>query len=188
MEKIERLPQAEAVRDKGYEILYLTDDVDEFAIRMLHDHEGKEFRSVSGGDLGFDTPEEAEEEKKQAEENKDLFAFMGEALEGKVKAVRLSRRLKTHPVCLSSDGELSLEMEKVLNAMPADNKVKAERVLEVNENHPIFKKLTALYESDKDRLKEYAQLLYNQALLIEGMSIDDPVEFTNRVCALMAED
>ena len=188
VEKIERLPQAEAVRDKGYEILYLTDDVDEFAIRMLHDHEGKEFRSVSGGDLGFDTPEEAEEEKKQAEENKDLFAFMGEALEGKVKAVRLSRRLKTHPVCLSSDGELSLEMEKVLNAMPADNKVKAERVLEVNENHPIFKKLTALYESDKDRLKEYAQLLYNQALLIEGMSIDDPVEFTNRVCALMAED
>ena len=188
VEKIERLPQAEAVHDKGYEILYLTDDVDEFAIRMLHDHEGKEFRSVSSGDLGFDTPEEAEEEKKQAEENKDLFAFMGEALEGKVKAVRLSRRLKTHPVCLSSDGELTLEMEKVLNAMPADNKVKAERVLEINENHPIFKKLTALYECDKDRLKEYALLLYNQALLIEGMSIDDPVEFTNQVCSLMAED
>ncbi len=187
-EKIEKLPQAEAVLDKGYEILYFTDDVDEFAIKMLHEYEGKEFKSISGGDLGLETPEEKEAEEKQAEENKDLFAFMGEALDGKVKAVRLSKRLKTHPVCLASEGELSLEMEKVLNSMPTDNKVKADRVLEINESHPIFAKLTKLYEEDKDKLQAYTRLLYTQAMLIEGMSIDDPVEFTNQVCSLMAGD
>ncbi len=185
VEKLARLPQSEAVRDKGYEILYCTDDVDEFALRVLHDWKGKEFRSVSSGDLGFDAEDKAEEEKLQ-EENKDMFAFMTEALDGKVKEVRVSKRLKTHPVCLASGGDLSLEMEKVLNAMPTDNKVKAERILEINEAHPIFKTLNALYESDKDKLKEYAQLLYTQALLIEGMPIDDPVEFSNRLCDLMA--
>ena len=113
---------------------------------------------------------------------------MGEALDGKVKAVRLSKRLKTHPVCLASEGELSLEMEKVLNSMPTDNKVKADRVLEINESHPIFAKLTKLYEEDKDKLQAYTRLLYTQAMLIEGMSIDDPVEFTNQVCSLMAGD
>ena len=187
-EKIEKLPQAEAVLDKGYEILYFTDDVDEFAIKMLRDYDGKEFKSISSGDLGLETPEEKEAEEKQAEENKDLFAFMGEALDGKVKAVRLSKRLKTHPVCLASEGELSLEMEKVLNSMPTDNKVKADRVLEINESHPIFGKLTRLYEEDKDKLQAYTRLLYTQAMLIEGMGIDDPVEFTNQVCTLMAED
>ena len=185
VDKIEKLPQAELVRDKGYEILCLTDDVDEFAMRVLHEFQGKEFKSVAAGDLGLETPEEKEAEEKQAEENKDLFAFMTEALDGKVKAVRLSKRLKTHPVCLTSDGELSLEMEKVLNAMPTDHKVKADRVLELNENHPIFATLSSLYESDKDKLKEYSQLLYTQALLIEGLSIDDPVEFSNRICDLM---
>ena len=187
VEKIERLPQTEAVKDKGYEMLYLTDDVDEFAIRILHDFESKEFKSVSSGDLGFESPEEKEAEAKQTEENKDMFDFMSEALDGKVKAVRLSKRLKTHPVCLSSDGELSLEMEKVLNSMPMDNKVKAERVLEINENHAIFSSLTTLYAQDKDKLKEYSQLLYMQALLIEGMSIEDPVDFSNKLCALMAQ-
>ena len=187
VEKIEKLPQTELVRDKGYEILYLTEDVDEFALKVLHDLDGKEFKSVSAGDLDLDTPEEKEEEQKQQEENKDLFAFMTEALDGKVQTVRLSRRLKTHPVCLASAGELSLEMEKVLNAMPTDNKVKAERVLEVNESHPIFATLTALYETDKEKLKTYSQLLYAQALLIEGMSVEDPVEFSNQICGLMAE-
>ncbi len=186
-DKLEKLPQTEMVKDKGYEILYMTDDVDEFAVKMLRESGGKEFRSVSANDLGFDSPEEKEEEEKQAEANKDLFAFMTEALDGKVKAVRLSKRLKTHPVCLASEGELSLEMEKVLNAMPTDNKVKAERVLEINENHPIFAALTALYTDDKEKLKAYTELLYTQALLIEGMSIEDPVDFSNRICALMAE-
>ncbi len=186
-DKLEKLPQTEMVKDKGYEILYMTDDVDEFAVKMLRESGGKEFRSVSANDLGFDSPEEKEEEEKQAEANKDLFAFMTEALDGKVKAVRLSKRLKTHPVCLASEGELSLEMEKVLNAMPTDNKVKAERVLEINENHPIFAALTALYTDDKEKLKAYTELLYTQALLIEGMSIEDPVDFSNKICALMSE-
>ncbi len=187
VEKIDKLPQTELVRDKGYEILYMTDDVDEFALRVLHDYDGKEFKSVSAGDLGFETPEEKEEQEKQAEENKDLFAFMTEALDGKVKAVRLSKRLKTHPVCLASEGELSIEMEKVLNAMPTDNKVKAERVLEINENHPLFSKLADLYANDKDKLKSYTHLLYAQAQLIEGLSVEDPVEFSNALCDLMAD-
>lgn len=186
VEKIEKLPQTELVRDKGYEILYLTEDVDEFALKVLHDLDGKEFKSVSAGDLDLDTPEEKEEEQKQQEENKDLFAFMTEALDGKVQTVRLSRRLKTHPVCLASAGELSLEMEKVLNAMPTDNKVKAERVLEVNESHPIFATLTALYETDKEKLKTYSQLLYAQALPHRGdVRLEDPVEFSNQICGLM---
>ena len=162
--------------------------MDEFALKGLHDLDGTEFNSDSAGDLDLDTPEEKEEEQKQQEENKDLFAFMTEALDGKVQTVRLSRRLKTHPVCLASAGELSLEMEKVLNAMPNDNKVKAERVLEINESHPVFAKLTRLYAEDQDKLKEYAALLYDQALLIEGMPIEDPVAFSNRVCALMADE
>ena len=137
--------------------------------------------------MGFETPEEKEEQKKQEEENKDLFAFMTEALDGKVKAVRLSKRLKTHPVCLASDGELSIEMEKVLNAMPTDNKVKAERVLEINENHPLFAKLAGLYAEDKEKLKAYTRLLYAQAQLIEGLSVEDPVEFSNTLCDLMVD-
>ena len=188
LERIEHLPQTEMVRDKGYEILYLTDDVDEFALKMMHEFGGKPFQSVSDGNLDLDTPEEKEEKKKREEENKDLFTFLGEALEGKVKTVRASSRLKTHPVCLTSEGGVSLEMEKVLNAMPNDNKVKAERVLEINESHPVFAKLTRLYAEDQDKLKEYAALLYDQALLIEGMPIDDPVAFSNRVCALMADE
>ncbi|MFR1435820.1 MAG: molecular chaperone HtpG [Acutalibacteraceae bacterium] len=188
LERIEHLPQTEMVRDKGYEILYLTDDVDEFALKMMHEFGGKPFQSVSDGSLDLDTPEEKEEKKKREEENKDLFTFLGEALEGKVKTVRASSRLKTHPVCLTSEGGVSLEMEKVLNAMPNDNKVKAERVLEINESHPVFAKLTRLYAEDQDKLKEYAALLYDQALLIEGMPIEDPVAFSNRVCALMADE
>jgi molecular chaperone HtpG len=187
VEKLDHLPQAETVKDKGCEILYCTDDVDEFVLRVLHESDKKEFKSVSDADLGFDTPEEKEEDKKKAEESKDLFAFMTEALDGKVKSVRLSKRLKTHPVCLTSEGEISLEMEKVINAMPNDNKIKAERVLEINESHPIFTTLTSLYEKDKDKLKSYAQLLYMQALLIEGFTIEDPVDFSNKICELMAE-
>ncbi len=187
VEKIDHLPQTELLKDKGYEILYLTDDIDEFALRVLHAFEDKEFRSVSGGDLGL---EEEAEQKKQAEEqseaHKELFEAMTKALDGKVKAVRPSAILKTHPVCLSTDGELSLEMEKVLNSMPVDQKVKAERVLELNSNHPVFKTLCGLAETDPEKLAEYAKLLYDQALLIEGMSIEDPVAFSQRVCTLMA--
>ena len=184
-EQIERLPQTELVKDKGYEILYLTDDVDEFALQMMHDYSEKEFKSVSASDLDLDTEEEKKEFEKQTEENKDLLTFMKDALDGKVKAFVLSKRLKSHPVCLSNEGMLSIEMEKVLNAMPNDQKVKAERVLEVNASHPIFEKLSKLYAEDQEKLKTYAQLLYTQAELIEGMPVEDPVAFSNAVCELM---
>lgn len=188
-ERIEMLPQLEKIKDKGYEVLYFTQDVDEFAIKVMINYDGKPFKSISDADLDLDTEEEKEEAKKLDEENKDMFAFMQEAIADKVKTVRLSKKLKTHPVCLSSDGSITIEMEKVLNAMPQNdgNKVKAEKALEINPNHPIFEKLKGLYANDKDKLKDYAKLLYDQALLIEGMSIDNPVEFANLVCELMTK-
>lgn len=187
VERINLLPQTERLRDQGFEILYLTDDVDEFAVKMMHTHQEKEFRSVSDKDLGLETEEEKEEIKKQGEENKDLLNFLKEALDGKVKEVRLTGRLKNHPVCLSSDGPLSLEMEKVLNAAPTGQKVSADRILELNSSHAVFETMRKLYDSNKDKLKEYASLLYAQALLIEGMPIEDPVAFSNAVCNLMVQ-
>ena len=188
-ERIEMLPQLEKIKDKGYEVLYFTQDVDEFAIKVMINYDGKPFKSISDADLDLDTEEEKEEAKKLDEENKDMFTFMQEAIADKVKTVRLSKKLKTHPVCLSSDGSITIEMEKVLNAMPQNdgNKVKAEKALEINPNHPIFEKLKDLYANDEDKLKDYAKLLYDQALLIEGMSIDNPVEFANLVCDLMTK-
>ena len=188
-ERIEMLPQLEKIKDKGYEVLYFTQDVDEFAIKVMINYDGKPFKSISDADLDLDTEEEKEEAKKLDEEIKYMFAFMQYAIADKVKTVRLSKKLKTHPVCLSSDGSITIEMEKVLNAMPQNdgNKVKAEKALEINPNHPIFEKLKDLYANDKDKLKDYAKLLYDQALLIEGMSIDNPVEFANLVCELMTK-
>ena len=186
-QKIERLPQTELVLDKGFEILYMTDDVDEFAVRMLMDYDGKQFKSVSSGDLELETEEEKKSNEKQAEEHKDLFGFMKDSLSDKVHEVCLSQRLKSHPVCLSSVGALSLEMEKVLSAMPTDNQMKAERVLEINAHHPIFKTLCDLFVNDKDKLNVYSNILYTQALLIEGMPIEDPVAFSNSICDLMTK-
>ena len=185
--RIESLPQTEQVRDKGYEILYLTEHVDEFTLQMMHDYEGKEFKSVSADDLGLDTPEEKEEIKKAEEDNKPLFDFMTEKLGGKVKAVKLSQRLKNHPVCITSEGALSVEMEKVLSAMPNGEGAKAEKILEINPNHPIFAKLKSLYADDKDKAAVYADILYNQALLIEGMPIENPVDFSNKICEIMSK-
>lgn len=182
--RIDSLPQTELVKDKGFEILYFTDNVDEFAIKMLMNFKEKEFKSVSAGDLDIDTPEEKEEIKAKEEDAKELFKFMEEKLVGKVKTVRLSKRLKTHPVCLTSDGELSVEMEKVLNAMPNDQKVKADKVLEINPEHQVFETLKNIYGKDNDRLEKYCRLLYNQALMIEGLPVEDPVEFSNLVCEL----
>jgi molecular chaperone HtpG len=187
VDKLDKQPQTELLKDKGYEILYLTDDVDEFALRALMQYKEKSFKSVSEGDLGI---EESEEEKKAAEEkaesSKDLLAAVKEALGDKVSEVRLSRRLKSHPVCLASGEGISLEMEKVLSAMPVDNNVKAERILEINADHAVFGALEAAYADDKERVGTYADLLYNQALLIEGLPIEDPVAFSNAVCALMS--
>ena len=187
VERIEKLPQLEKFKDKGVEVLYLTADVDEFAVKVMMNYDGKSFRSISDTDIDLDTEEEKEAAKKLDEENKDMFTFMQEAISDKVKSVRLSNKLKSHPVCLSSDGAITIEMEKVLNAMPQNegNKVKAEKALEINPDHPIFAKLKELYAGDKDKLKDYTKLLYSQALLIEGMSIEDPVEFANLVCGLM---
>lgn len=185
-EKIELLPQTERLREQGFEILYLTENVDEFTIKQLRAFEEKEFRSVSDQDLGLESEEEKEEIKKQSEDNKDLLACIKDALGDKVKEVRLTGRLKSHPVCLASNGELSLDMEKVLNAMPHnDHKVQAERVLELNANHPMFESLKKLYSGDKDKVSKYADLLYTQALLIEGMPVEDPVAFSNAICDLM---
>lgn len=183
--KIDRLPQTELLRDHGYEILYCTDDVDEFALRMMREFDGKEFRSASDKDLGIDDAAETESVKEKSEENKELLRLMKDDLNGKVKDVRLSTRLKSHPVCLSSDGGVSIEMEKVLNTMPGDQKVQAERVLEINSGHPIFETLKKLFVEDPEKLKTYSDLLYTQALLIEGLPIEDPVAFSNSICDLM---
>lgn len=185
IERIEKMPQTELLLDKGYEILYFTEDVDEFAIRMLMTYKDKEFKSVSSADLGIETEENKNSSSEDDKENKELFEYMKNILSDKVKDVRASKRLKNHPVCLSNDGELTIEMEKILNSMPNNQNIKADKVLEININHDVFKSLKETYEKDKDKLKLYTDLLYNQALLIEGLSIDDPVEFTNNMCKIM---
>ena len=169
VERILGLPQAEALQEKGYEMLCLTDNVDEFALRMLMKYDDKEFRNISADDLELESAEEKEKTQALAEENKDLLAFVKDALGDKVKDVRVSGKLKSHPVCITTDGMISTEMEKVINAMPAQEKIKAQRVLEINGEHPIFQRLQELYAKDKDRLKLYAEVLYDQALLIEGI-------------------
>lgn len=186
VEKIDRLPQTELLKDKGYEILYFTEDVDEFAIKVLGKFKDKEFKSVSSADIDINDEESKKAETETGEKNKDLFGFMKETLGDKVSEVKATARLKSHPVCISSKGELSVEMEKVLNAGPQEQKVKAERVLEVNINHSIFKTLADLYETDKDKLKKYTNVLYNCALLTEGLSIDDPAGFSDDTCDLLS--
>lgn len=183
IERIEKLPQTELVADKGYEILYLTDDIDEFALKTILNYKEKEFKSVSSGDLGIE-PDEKDEETDESS-NKELFEAMQGILNGKVKSVKASKRLKSHPVCLSTEGELSIEMEKILKAMPSGQDVQADKVLEINVNHEVFQSLKAANENDKEKLSLYTNLLYNQALLIEGLPVQDPVEFTNDICKIM---
>ncbi|MCL1897032.1 MAG: molecular chaperone HtpG [Clostridiales bacterium] len=186
--KIDKLPQTEMLKDKGYEILYGTDPVDEFALKMMREYGGKEFRSVSEGDLGL---EESEEDRKKAEKKAEkyagLLAEVKDALGEKIADVRLSKRLKSHPVVLVSEGGLSLEMEKILKQMPGADagQIKAERILEINADHPVLKALGKLYESDKKQIAQYAGILYDQALLMEGLPIEDPVAFSNAVCRLI---
>lgn len=183
-DRIEKLPQLEAVLDKGYEVLYFTDDIDEFAIKMLMTYQEKEFKSVSSGDLGIEEENGTEKEEK-IEENKDIFEFMKQALDGKVKDVRASKRLKTYPVCLSADGDVTIEMEKILKQMPTNENIQADKVLEINVDHDVFQSLKQAFENDKEKLTLYTNLLYNQALLIEGLTVQDPVEFSNDICKIM---
>lgn len=183
-ERLAVLPQTELLSEKGFEILYLTDDVDEFALKMLNSYKEKEFRSVSGSDLGIEDKED-KDENAEKDTNKELFEKMKTILSDKVKDVRTSKRLKSHPVCLINEGEISIEMEKVLSVMPDNQKIKAEKVLEVNKNHEVFKALEDAYKNDEDRFELFTKLLYNQALLIEGLSVNNPVEFSNDICRLM---
>ncbi|HOK62575.1 MAG TPA: molecular chaperone HtpG [Soehngenia sp.] len=181
-ELIDKLPQTELIKEKGFEILYLIDEVDEFALKVMRDYKGKEFKSISSEDLGIE--EEKIEEEKETE-SKEIFDKMKELLEGKVSKVRFSKRLKNHPVCLASEGEISIEMEKVLKQMPEGDMIKAEKILEINPNHPIYEKLKNAFENDEEKFKLYTNLLYDQARLIEGLPIEDPIEFANNIAKLM---
>ena len=185
--KLDVMPQNERLKEQGYEILYLTDDIDEFTLKAMREYDGKEFKSTSDDDLGIDNESEKEEIKKQNEDNKDLLACVKDALGDRVSAVVLTSRLKSYPVCLTAKGQISLEMEKVLNSMPApeEGKIKAERVLEINAAHPVFAALQKLYPGDEEKVRSYAEILYTQALLIEGIPVEDTIAYTNAVCALM---
>ncbi len=187
LEQIASLPQVEMVADKGYEILYFTESIDEFAIKMMWGgYEGKEFRSVSDDDLGFDTQDEKDSAKAKEEENKEFFDFLKESLGGKATAVKVSSRLKSAPACISTEGGISLEMEKMLSMqMNAADRMKAQKVLELNTEHPIFAKMKELYETDKEKAADYVNLLFDQALLLEGITPENPSEFTARILALM---
>lgn len=185
IDRIDKLPQTELLKDKGYEILYFIDEIDEFAIKMLMNFKEKEFKSVSGGDLGLDSEENTEENREDMGENKELFSAMKEILGDKIKEVKSSVRLKNHPVCLTSDGELSIEMEKILKNVPNNTEIKADKILEINMEHEIFSKLKDAFEKDQDKFKLYTDILYNQALLIEGLPLEDPVAFADNISKLM---
>ncbi len=185
--KIDQLPQAEPVKDKGFDILYLTDDVDEFVVQMLGKYGEKEFKSINADDLGLESDEEKDETEKQETENKELLDFVTESLSGRIAAARISHKLKSHPVCLTTQGSVTLEMEKYFAAIPngQESQLKAQRVLELNVAHPAFAALKSAYESDKEKAKSYAELLYGQALLIAGLTPDNPAEFSELICNLM---
>ena len=187
VDKIELLPQVEAVKEKGYEILYLTENIDEFVVQVLMEHKEKKFINVCANDVDLDTDEEKEALKKENEENKDMFTLMKETIGEGVQEVRFTHRLKNHPVCLTSEGALSVEMEKVINSMPNDQKVKAQTALEINDSHPIAQKIKDLYANDKEALKKYTQVLYAQARLIEGLPVENPTQISNLICEIIAK-
>ena len=204
IDKIDMLPQVQGVKEKGYEILYLTENIDEFVLKVLMEYDKKQFANVSSDNLDLESKEEKEELKKINEENKDMFTLMKDEIKD-VEEVRFTHKLKDHPVCLSSEGEISTEMEKVLNSMPNNQGVKAKMILEINENHPIAQKLKDLYLNDKEelknrlinrgdnlseadmQLKKYRKILYDGARLIEGLNIENPTEFSNIVCELISK-
>ena len=184
VDKINELPQLEQVISKDYDVLYLTDYVDEFTLNMLSEYDGKKFMNVSNEKLDID-----DENKEIAQTNdnfKEMLNLMKESIND-VSEVRFTNKLKKHPVCLTTKGEVSLEMEKVLNSMPMDNKIKAESVLEINDSHPISKKIKDLYKKDKEELKKYAKILYSEARLIEGLSIENPTEISNLICEVISK-
>lgn len=187
IEKIDTLPQVEQVKQKEYDILYLTEYVDEFAIQALMEYEEKKFMNVSSNDLDLETKEEKEKTEKKNKEYNDIFSFMKETLDNQITEIKFTNRLKNHPVCLTTKGDISIEMEKVINAMPTDEKIKANLILEINENHEISKKIKELYETNKEELQKYTKILYSQARLIEGLPIDNPTEISNLICEIMSK-
>ena len=187
VDKAKKLPVVEKALDKGYEILYLVDAIDEFVFQILNTHNEKSFINLGSKNFDLDTKEEKEHIEKVNKESKKLFDIMKEALNNSVTNIKFTNNLKSHPVCLTTEGEVSIEMEKVLNAMPTEEKVKANLVLEINENHQIAKKIKDLYNNDQESLKEYTKILYAQARLIEGLNIDDPTELANSICNLLAK-
>jgi len=187
IDKINMLPQVEKVKDKGYNILCLTEYVDEFAIKSLIEYDGKKFINVSEENLDLDTEEEKEEIKKINDENKEMLNSMKEIIGSDISDVRFTHRLKNHPVCLVSEGPVSIEMQKVLNAMPTDQSINAKIILEINSSHKIADKLKELYKSDKERFNEYTKILYSQSRLIEGLSIENPTEISNLICDLLSK-
>lgn len=186
VDKIDMLPQVEGVKGKGYEILYLTDEIDEFVLQVLMNYEEKEFANVSANNLDLDSKEDKEKLAKLNEDCKDMFTLMQETIP-EVAKVCFTNRLKDHPVCLTTEGAISVEMQKVINALPNNQTIQAKTLLEINENHPIAEKLKMLFESDKEELKKYAKILYAQAKLIEGLDISNPTEISNLICDLIAK-
>ncbi len=187
VEKAKKLPVVEKVLDKGYEVLYLVDAIDEFVFQILGNYNDKTFVNIASKNFDIDTKEEKEHIEKVNEDNKDILTLMKETLKEELSNVRFTNNLKSHPVCLTTEGDVSIEMEKVLNAMPTEEKVKANIVLEINENHKIAEKIKALYESDKEQLKNYTKLLYAHARLIEGLNVEDPTEITNILCDILSK-
>lgn len=185
VDKIDMLPQVEGIKDK-HEVLYLTDYVDEFAIMAIHEYKGKTFVNVSNESTDLSTEEEKEKINKENTDNKDMLEEMKKVLEGNVEEVKLTNKLKSHPVCLTTTGEVSTSMEKVINAMPTDEKIKANEVLEINASHKIVDKLKDLYKNDKDEFTKYTKVIYYEARLIEGLPIDNPTELSNLMCDIMA--
>ena len=187
VDKIDMLPQVEKVKEKGYEIFYLTDSIDEFVFQTMMEYKDKTFKNVSSEDLDLDTKEEKEAIKKENEENKDMLEYMKEILKDDIQEVRFTNRLKNHPVCLTTEGGISIEMEKVINSMPADQKIKAKIVLEINNSHPIANKLKELFKENKEELKNYTKILFATSKLIEGLEVKNPTEISNLICEAISK-
>ncbi len=186
-DKVDNMPQVEVIKDKGYEILYLTEYVDEFALQALTTYDAKKFVNVSNDDVNLDSDDEKKELDKLNSKAKDMFSAMKEILkDSNINDIRFTNRLKNHPVCLTTEGNISVEMQKVLNALPNEEKVNAKMILEINKDHPIAKKIEDLYKNNKEELEKYTKILYSEARLIEGLSIDNPTEISNLICDIMA--
>ena len=185
--KIDMMPQVESIKEKNKEILYLTDYVDEFVLKMIDKYDDKKFVNISSNDFDLSTKEEKEALDKKNSDDKEIFDFMKKVLNNKVEDIRYTNKLKNHPICLTSEGNITVEMQKVINAMPTDEKAEAKLVLEINENHKIAKKIKELYETDKDTLEKYTKILYDEALLIEGLPVENPTELSSLVCDLLSK-